>query len=142
MTISDNVTEIGDHAFGFTDDDEGNFHKIDGFTIKANFDSQAKKYAKENKISIEYLDGNKDMPYIIALIGVGAVAAAVYCCVNYFAYEKKEERKGLLQLNNFIKKINQTLSLITVKSSYHVNQFFRKLRIFIIIIKKFHWCKL
>mgnify|MGYP000444150207 CR=1 FL=1 len=64
VTISDNVTEIGDHAFGFTDDDEGNFHKIDGFTIKANFDSQAKKYAKENKISIEYLDGNKDMPYI------------------------------------------------------------------------------
>lgn len=70
------------------------------------------------------------MPYIIALIGVGAVAAALLLCY-YFAYEKKEERKGLLQLNNFIKKINQTLSLITVKSSYHVNQFFRKLRIFI-----------
>lgn len=93
VTISDNVTEIGDHAFGFTDDDEGNFHKIDGFTIKANFDSQAKKYAKENKISIEYLDGNKDMPYIIALIGVGAVAAAVIVVLIILRMKKRKKEK-------------------------------------------------
>ena len=93
VTISDNVTEIGDQAFGFTDDEEGKFHKIDDFTIKANFNSQAKKYAKDNKISIEYLDGNKDIPYVIALVGAGVVAAAVIVVLIILIVRKRKKER-------------------------------------------------
>ncbi len=66
---------------GFTDDDDGEFHRLDGFEIKANYETAARKYAKSNRISIEYLDGNKDLPYIITLIVV--VISYKYCSFYY-----------------------------------------------------------
>ena len=79
-----------DEQFGFTDDESSNFNKMDGFTIRANFDTQAKEYAKDNHIAIEYLDGNKDMPIIITLVAVGIVVAGIIVAVTVVMAKKKK----------------------------------------------------
>lgn len=93
VEIPDSVTEIGEYAFGFTDDEEGNFHNNEDFTIKANFESAAKKYAKSNDVNIEYLDGNKDMPkyIILACVGVAVLGIITFILIRIFLKRKKEK---------------------------------------------------
>jgi hypothetical protein len=94
MTIPDSVTQIGEKAVGYYDDDDGNFLLIDGFTISANFDSAAKTYAKDNGIKINYLDGNKNMPYIIIMCSVGALLLIIIVIlIVVFAKKKKKEHE-------------------------------------------------
>lgn len=91
VTVPDTVETIGEYALGFTDDEEGEFHKLDGFKIRANFDTAAKDYAKSNRISIEYLDENKDMPYIIAICVVaGIIAVGIIAAVIVIVRKKKK----------------------------------------------------
>ena len=94
LTISDNVTQIGEKAIGFYDDSDGKFKKIDGFTLKANFDSAAKRYAKDNGIKIDYLDGNKNIPYIIIISAViGVVIIGIIIIVVRTIRKKKKEHE-------------------------------------------------
>ncbi len=91
VTVPDTVETIGEYALGFTDDEEGEFHKLDGFKIKANFDTAAKVYAKSNRISIEYLDENKDLPYIIAIwVSVGIIVIGITVAVAVIIRKKKK----------------------------------------------------
>ena len=92
VTIPDGVEAIGEYALGFTDDDDGEFHRLDGFEIKANYETAARKYAKSNRISIEYLDGNKDLPYIITLIVVGVIAVAAISVISVILIRNKKKR--------------------------------------------------
>jgi len=94
LTVSDNVTQIGEKAIGFYDDSDGKFKKIDGFTLKANFDSAAKRYAKDNGIDIDYLDGNKNIPYIIIISAViGAVIIGIIIIIVHTVRKKKKEHE-------------------------------------------------
>lgn len=91
VTVPDTVEAIGEYALGFTDDEEGEFHKLDGFKLKANFDTAAKDYAKSNRISIEYLDENKDLPYIIAICAVvGIIVIGIAVAVIVIIRKKKK----------------------------------------------------
>ncbi len=92
VTIPDGVEALGEYALGFTDDDDGEFHRLDGFEIKANYETAARKYAKSNRISIEYLDGNKDLPYIITLIVVGVIAVAEISVISVILIRNKKKR--------------------------------------------------
>jgi len=93
VDIPDTVTQIGEYAFGFTDDDEGKFHNIDDFVINANFDTEAKKYAKQHDVDINYLDGNPDTIKYVVLICVGVVVLAivVFVIVKIILNKKKEK---------------------------------------------------
>lgn len=79
--VPESVQTVGERAFGFTDDMGGKEHKIKGFKIKANYNSAAGKYARENKVSVDYLDGNPYLPFIITGIIVGIIAIAVIILV-------------------------------------------------------------
>lgn len=81
ITVPDTVKTIGDHALGFGADGSGNFSKISGFTIKANFETAAKDYAKANGVSIEYLD-RSNFPFVPVILGsVGGLAVIVLVVV-------------------------------------------------------------
>ena len=43
-------------------------------------------------ISIEYLDGNKDLPYIITLIVVGVIAVAAISVISVILIRNKKKR--------------------------------------------------
>lgn len=97
VTIPDSVETIGEYALGFTDDENNEFHRIDGFKIKANYETAARKYAKSNKISIEYLDGNKDLPYIITLSVVGIIAVTAIAVISVVLIKNKKKRDEFYQ---------------------------------------------
>ena len=56
VTIPDNVTKIGEYAFGYIDD-ENNMNKIEGFTIYGYTGTAAETYANENGFTFINLDG-------------------------------------------------------------------------------------
>lgn len=92
ITISDNVTTIGDQSLGFTDDmGTSEIKKTENFKIKANYESAAADYARKNNISIDYLDGNKKIPYIIA---VSVAAIIVIAAVLIIVKKKKSKNVG------------------------------------------------
>ena len=91
LDIPDSVTEIGQYAVGFYDDDDGSFHNIDDFVINANFDTAARTYARDNGVSINYLDGNKDLPKIILIIGAIVVLMAAAIAVIVVIRRKKKQ---------------------------------------------------
>ena len=101
IDIPDSVEAIGDHAIGFYDeeteetDQNGNnkleFLKINDFTINANFDTAARDYAKSNGIDINYLDGNKDIPKIIAVVAGAVVIAGVIVFLVIMTLRKKKK---------------------------------------------------
>ncbi len=97
ITIPDSVKTIGEYALGFTDDEEGKFHKLSEFKIHANFETAAKDYAKSNHVSIKYIDGNKDLPYIIAIVVVSAVAFVAIIIVSVMIIRKKKKTDEFYQ---------------------------------------------
>lgn len=92
VTIPDTVKSVGAYAFGFTDDEKGKFHVIEDFVIKANFETAAKEYADEYDVEIDYLDGNKELPVIIAIVA-GCVIAAAAVIVTVIIVIKKKKKK-------------------------------------------------
>ena len=54
-------------------------------------DEAQQRYVKE-LISIEYLDGNKDLPYIITLIVVGVIAVAAISVISVILIRNKKKR--------------------------------------------------
>ena len=57
ITLSDNVTSIGEKALGYYSDENGNSALISGFSISGYRGSAAANYAKENGITFHSLNG-------------------------------------------------------------------------------------
>ena len=56
MFVPDSVTEIGEKAFGFTADSQGNSSVLSGYTLTCSSKSKAYSYAQENGITAATTD--------------------------------------------------------------------------------------